>query len=50
MRSLEEKAAMTRRMMDSAKGPKNHVERLKDRAESDTKNAEIIRNMIFSEQ
>src|ERR1700757_1738275 len=50
MRSLEEKAAMTRRMMDSAKGPKNYVELLKDRAESDTKNAEIIRNMIFSEQ
>jgi len=49
VRSLEEKAAMTRRMLEATSGLKDYVDRLKEQAESDTNNAEIIRNMIFAE-
>jgi two-component system chemotaxis response regulator CheB len=50
MRALEEKAAMTRRLSSSAKGPKDFVERLQDQAASDAANAEVIRKIIFDER
>jgi len=50
MRALEEKAAMTRRLSASAKGPKSYVERLKDHADSAARNAEAIRKIIFNEE
>jgi|SRR5579884_351369 len=50
MRALEEKAAMTRRLSASAKGPKNYVERLKEQAASDAANADFIRKIIFDER
>lgn len=49
MRALEEKAAMSRRLSMSAKGPRSYVERLKDQADSDASNAELIRKIIFNE-
>lgn len=48
MRALEEKAAMTRRLLDSMKGPKSYVGRLQEQADADAHNAHVIRNMIFS--
>ena len=50
MRALEEKAGMTHRMLDSAKGPRSYTERLKDQAKADMENAHVIRKMIFSEE
>jgi two-component system chemotaxis response regulator CheB len=47
VRALEEKAAMSRRLANTASGPKGLVERLQDQAESDAGNADIIRKMIF---
>lgn len=47
MRALEEKAAMSRRLSSSARGPQNYVERLKEQADSDTRNAEVLRKIIF---
>jgi two-component system, chemotaxis family, protein-glutamate methylesterase/glutaminase len=47
MRALEEKAAMTRRMVNAASGPADYLQRLKDQLEADNQNAEIIRKMIF---
>lgn len=49
-RALEEKAAMTRRMIDRKQGPKNLIERLKDQAQAHTENAHLIRKMIFTEK
>jgi two-component system chemotaxis response regulator CheB len=49
MRALEEKAAMSRRVMGNAKGPRGYVERLKEQAEGDSQNAELLRKMIFAE-
>jgi len=50
MRALEEKAAMGRRMMNSARGPGNYIHQLKEQVEADTSNARIIRRMIFSSE
>jgi two-component system chemotaxis response regulator CheB len=49
MRALEEKAAMSRRLMVSAGGSKSYVERLRDQALADVENAHIIRKIIFAE-
>jgi two-component system chemotaxis response regulator CheB len=49
MRALEEKAAMARRMAVTTKKSKGLAERLKEQAEGDTKNANIIRKIIFEE-
>jgi two-component system chemotaxis response regulator CheB len=49
MRALEEKAAMSRRLMVSAAGSKSYVERLRDQALADVENAHIIRKIIFAE-
>jgi two-component system chemotaxis response regulator CheB len=49
MRALEEKAAMSRRLMVSATGSKSYIERLKDQALADVENAHVIRKMIFNE-
>ena len=49
MRALEEKAAMSRRIIDAAKGPQSYVDRLKEQATTDRENAEIIRKMIFAD-
>lgn len=48
MRALEEKAAMTRRLLASMKGPKTYLQRLQEQADADAQNAHIIRDMIFS--
>ena len=48
MRALEEKAAMTRRLLNSMKGPKSYLGRLQEQAEADAHNAHVIRSMIFS--
>ncbi|HZQ21484.1 MAG TPA: chemotaxis protein CheB [Terriglobales bacterium] len=50
MRALEEKAAMTRRMIDSGSGPKPYLERLAEQAKADLENAHIIRKMIFAQE
>lgn len=50
MRALEEKAAVTQRMIDASDAPTTFVERLKDQASADLENARIIRKMIFSEE
>lgn len=50
MRALEEKAAMSRRLSASAKGPKTYLDRLEDQAEGDAANARLIRKMIFNEE
>ncbi len=47
VRALEEKAAMGRRLAESASGPKNFVQRLQDQAQADASHAEAIRDMIF---
>ena len=49
LRALEEKAAMSKRMVTSASGVGEWGERLKHQAEADAENAEIIRKMIFSQ-
>ncbi len=48
MRALEEKAAMTQRLLSSMKGPKSYLQRLQEQAEADENNAHVIRDMIFS--
>jgi two-component system, chemotaxis family, protein-glutamate methylesterase/glutaminase len=47
VRALEEKAAMSRRLANSADGPKGFVERLTEQAQADTTHAHAIRRMIF---
>jgi two-component system chemotaxis response regulator CheB len=46
MRALEEKAAMQRRIADSASG--KSASRLRDQSAADDANAQIIRDMIFA--
>lgn len=48
MRALEEKAAMTHRLLASVKGPKSYLGRLQEQADADAHNAHVIRDMIFS--
>ncbi len=50
MRALEERAAMTRRMLQSNVGPRDYAKRLREQVEADTSNAQIIRKMIFAEE
>jgi two-component system chemotaxis response regulator CheB len=50
MRTLEEKAAMTQRMIDGTNGPRDYVRRLKEQMESDRGNAQVIRKMIFASE
>lgn len=49
MRALEEKAAMSQRMIDATTGPKSYLNRLKEQASSDKENAGVIRKIIFTE-
>jgi hypothetical protein len=48
MRALEEKAAMSRRMIGNMKGPRNYTQRLREQIEDDINNAQTIRKMIFA--
>lgn len=50
MRALEEKAAMTQRLIDGIACPKSYTDRLKDQLKGDIENAHVIRKMIFSEE
>ncbi len=49
MRALEEKASMTRRMADAARGPEGWKKRLREQAESVAAHAGVIRKMIIGE-
>ncbi|HVH88237.1 MAG TPA: hypothetical protein VM912_16065, partial [Terriglobales bacterium] len=49
MRALEEKAAMARRMSDSATGPVPWRNRLQERAATFATHAQMIRTMILGE-
>lgn len=47
MRALEEKAAMTRRLLASMKGPKSYLQRLQEQADADAHSAHVTRDLIF---